>query len=426
MQTMEIESPKSCSVGAERTKKLRTAYRMSGQKKVVLIGVLVSVLCFVAVLFIMATHQDEGPVRPNGQETWFRKLFGFEDTSDKIVHKLLECRENTMANHKKGGPTYRLGSFSRPTIAELRELASQNLSGIEGKIKFRHYSGDVVKEHIDPLNRFATFQVSSQYNCLQARSTDQSSDMRLSMMYRVQNTQGSSCAVSCAPALVYRYYFAFEGHKGQTPTRQFNNLEAFSAMVGNNHSEYFWVSDGFVRSTAGKLEELNRKLSQCSYDDLVGAFKVGIQSDTQVTALDTDGRRPPRQQCVSQVYVSAAGVGDALNPDTTLSQWEIFGRMALDAAYEGTILAALASAVRKQGRFASTRVYLTTVGFGGGAQLGSKAEWTVDSIRKVLYKYKHIGLDIVCLHMGTFDPGLDQLSREFPGDDVPAEPPPQN
>lgn len=71
--------------------------------------------------------------------------------------------------------------------------------------------------------------------------------------------------------------------------------------------------------------------------------------------------------------------------------WEPLARVALQAAYEGTLCAALNAMHRHKGEGGSDRVFLTLV---GGGVFGNPMHWICDAMHNALLKVKDAGLKV--------------------------------
>jgi len=113
-------------------------------------------------------------IAPAPGDDWFSDLFGFAETSYEEAQRWLRvvpgtsleepCRIESLAN----GASYSAGNFSTPSLAELRARGQEALKQMPpGKLQVSNELGDVSKKHVEAENRFATFQVASQFNCLE-------------------------------------------------------------------------------------------------------------------------------------------------------------------------------------------------------------------------------------------------------------------
>ena len=104
------------------------------------------------------------------------------------------------------------------------------------------------------------------------------------------------------------------------------------------------------------------------------------------------GGRSASPQHVTQVFTSAVPCAYAQNE--THAVWEPLARLALDAAYEGTLLVGAALALHRGHRVA---VYLTCV---GGGAFGNEERWILDAIERAVDSVKSLPLDVFLVHYG--------------------------
>lgn len=88
--------------------------------------------------------------------------------------------------------------------------------------------------------------------------------------------------------------------------------------------------------------------------------------------------------------------------------WEPLARIVLEAAYEGTLSAALASMHRHGGEGGSDRVYLTLV---GGGVFRNPMHWICDAMHSALLKFRGTGLKVFAVVFHA--PGPQRLTNMF-------------
>ena len=72
--------------------------------------------------------------------------------------------------------------------------------------------------------------------------------------------------------------------------------------------------------------------------------------------------------------------------------WEPLATIVLEAAYEGTLLAA---AIEKSKGTGSGQVWLTFI---GGGVFGNKRSWIISAMKKALGRSAHLGLEVNICH----------------------------
>lgn len=131
-------------------------------------------------------------------------------------------------------------------------------------------------------------------------------------------------------------------------------------------------------------------------EDLKSKLKTGIQWNTEVTL-------PGAEHKVSQIYCSALPVAYDHNIET--SYWEAFSRVILEATYESTILAGVLNMEKYK-----SKVFLTLV---GGGAFGNEEHWILESLQKVIRKYKNLPLDVRIVSYGRSNPSLVMSLEEI-------------
>jgi hypothetical protein len=98
---------------------------------------------------------------PDG--SWFAGLFGFAETDYATVQRGLVVDGPTLTS-RANGRRFRIGAFTTPSLGELRARAAR-VSGAAARVRL--VFGDVSVLQGLPENAQATFQVASQFNCLE-------------------------------------------------------------------------------------------------------------------------------------------------------------------------------------------------------------------------------------------------------------------
>ena len=312
---------------------------------------------------------------------WFQRLFGFAESDyDTTRHQF--TLEGSTLRSMANGRAFGVGEFSTPTLGALRE----RVAGLRrGPCKVTHeIVHDVLELHALPENRGATFQVASQFNCLEFADPREVPEDGVTQ-YANDPTQGPACALAAAGATVYRNYFAPVGEqRGQTTDRQLNNLDELAAELGASGA-FFDVRNGYTWSDETRLARLRDVLAEQDRDALLATIKIGLQSNVDVT-FASRYVEPSEPTTVHQAFCSAVSCGYTT---IGLDHWEPLATMALDAAYEATLCAAALAAD------SSNRVWLT---FLGGGAFGNRGEWIAGAIGRALRRANDFGLDVRIAH----------------------------
>lgn len=325
-----------------------------------------------------------------GAVSWFQQLFGFPETSYEDTRRRFEV-EGTTLRSRANGRRFGVGTFSTPSLQALRDRAAERPAG---QLRVTHETiGDVLELHADPSNAGALFQVASQLNCLEFAGPREVPENGITG-YASDPTQGPACALAAAAATVVRNYFVpVRGVGGQTRERQLDNLDELAAVLGGP-GLHFDVINGYTWSDEARLGRLREALASHEREALLGAVKIGVQTDVEVTFA----RRfvePARPQRVSQAFCSALSCGYTR---VGLDHWEPLATLVLDAAYEATLLAAAELGPRPDG--APPRVWLT---FLGGGAFGNRSEWIGAAIGRALARLERVPLDVRIGHYRRLD-----------------------
>ncbi|KAH8050818.1 hypothetical protein JL722_11160 [Aureococcus anophagefferens] len=268
---------------------------------------------------------------------WFEALFGFPERGADVQQVLVVDGDELTS--PVNGARYGVGVFGTPSLGELRaevaRLAAARERPAGGASSFRNVLGDAAKFHGD--NPGATFQVASQFNCLEFVGPNVVPEDGVAG-YAHDRTQGPCCAIACGPATVYRNYFAdVDGQVGQTRERQLENLGDVLDALGP--VEGFDVRGGYTLADDRALDLLSEKiggLDARAYDDVCAKLRVGVQ-------------------------------------------WKPLASLVLRASYEATLLVAARNALERP--TTPPRVYLTAI---GGGVFGNPLSWIGDAVSRAL------------------------------------------
>ena len=324
---------------------------------------------------------------------WFEQLFGFEEGPYPWTQKQFEV-DGPWLTSKHIDRRYQFGHFSTPTISELRKSVKRNI----GPSTLSHeVVGDALLLHADPANAGDMFQVASQFNALEFPSPETVPEDGITD-YEYDATQGPACSLAAAAGTVYRNYLVkLNGHTGQSAQYQINNLHTLENMLSGG--PYWQVTNGYVESSAQQLSNLAADVRKYDRDDLVGAVRIGLQGQTEVTFSNrfTINKEP---HLVNQAYCSAISCGYST---VETEAWEPIATIALDAAYEGTLLAA--ATMRDQG-IGTGRVWLTFI---GGGVFGNKDNWILKSMQRAIQLSADLSLHILIAHYGDLRAPFSRL-----------------
>jgi len=331
---------------------------------------------------------------------WFETLMGFSEITPQQVRENISVDGNKMTS-LVNGRTFICGELETPTLAELRERVHS--SGKKpGKLSVREEVGNVQQLHTDESNAGALFQVASQFNLLEMVGPDVTPERGVGI-YELDPTQGPACAIAAGAGTFYRNYFAVvNGKIGQSEENQIDCLADLGEALGNNDGHLWEMRNGYALASRNGLAEISDRLqgsSEAELDQIRQLLRIGLQWDTQVTLDDC-------KHTVSQAFCSALPVAYSQH---SLSLWEDFAKLVLEASYEATICAAILNSVRD----ANNTVYLTML---GGGAFGNADSWILDAIKRALNLYKDFDLDVAIVSYRQSNPKvqmlIDQMNSE--------------
>ena len=148
--------------------------------------------------------------------------------------------------------------------------------------------------------------------------------------------------------------------------RQIDCLRDVHRILSPDGQPLWEMRNGYALPTTSTLTRFNQRFSRLDEDGrdtLRAALRIGIHRDVEVTQSRS-------RHLVSQALCSALPISYS---DVSSSEWESFARLILEAAYEGTLLAAAENADHNP----AAPGYLTQV---GGGAFGNRPEWIVDAM----------------------------------------------
>jgi len=251
----------------------------------------------------------------------------------------------------------------------------------------RDYDGDskfVDVSHLQSLkeNRYAVFQVASNFNGVEAISDESSPDnISFTENYTHDRTQGPAASVSCGGAAITRVHAAFfeinTNSESWKQTRD-HQVEFLGHEKLKNH---FPVKNGYVCLPQNGEEDPFPSIDTPEYGSLLGVARIGLHKNAQVTS----GQRAFKmhivtdpEQIVDQVFCAAVNIGQGYSGmiNRKSSNCEMKCSFALDLAYEGVYLSAIANKRKK--------IFLTLI---GGGVFGNSKKLIFTAIIRAHNKY---------------------------------------
>ena len=334
---------------------------------------------------------------------WFEKIAGFKECDYPTTQERLVVEGNTLRSTSTQ-KSFRMGDFSVPSLAELREQTAA-VSGNAGRLKVSLVSADVRKLHSTPSLKGALFQVASQFNMLEMTSYEVTPEDGVTR-YRYDPTQGPACAIAAGAATIYRnYLLPIDGSKGQRANRQIDGLAdvgtCLAGLLGKPVSELWTMRNGYCLGRQEGLISISAlldEIGEADIDAIRGHLRIGIHQDVAVTDEEAT-----QDQLVSQAFCSALPVAYSRVPSKL---WRSFAILVLEAAYEATIWASVCNARRG----ASNTVLLTRL---GGGAFGNDDEWIIRAISRALHLARDHQLDVRIVSYREPSMALRNLAAEY-------------
>lgn len=289
---------------------------------------------------------------------WFETLFGFNESLENVSN-FLSCEQKedgAILYSKKNQKHFNAGKFSLCNISSFQNLVPRN----GGHLHIIHGNGmkssklhlvDVMCAQNYPDFNGATFQVASNFNCLEFLGSKQTAAKGVNS-YIQNHAQGPVCAVSSGPAVTYRNYFVL--HEDGTVGQLIKEIELL-------HNTPLKIEHGYVKINKNECERL--KSQNFDWKNL-NNYKIGVHQNCQVTINRAEHGiilNPDSQQFVHQIYCAAFSFPRSVIPNDFT--YEIDGEI-LKAEYRATILAAWNNSIQYPGNKGSNKCFLTLLGGG--------------------------------------------------------------
>ncbi|MFA6066514.1 MAG: hypothetical protein WC707_05035 [Candidatus Babeliaceae bacterium] len=305
------------------------------------------------------------------------------------------------------GKIFRAGYFEEISIKTLRtQVAGITPSGAKGKLNIIAVYDDQMENHgheVDvgalqalPQYKGAVFQVASNFSGLEPKIYTQKPELGIET-YIGDKTQGPFAAISAAPGLIQRMYYAFydvntkPSEWRQTTERQIQLLKDTDIPVTNG---YIKINDTYFDKLTSKLEDAFKDYLK----ETLEKIKVGFQGEVQVTfgavteerkdeeIIEKHVRLNRADQIINQVYTAAIDFNITNTKYSGKTKINELAKTIVKGAYEGTILSAIAKG-KKQ-------VVLTLIGTGS---FGNPLIWITEAINAIMPDIEKHGLEVTVI-----------------------------
>ena len=263
-------------------------------------------------------------------------------------------------------------------------------------LQFKVVSGDVSLLTADADNHGATFQVASQFNCLE--TTDWSHNpYELGVSgYAFDYTQGPTAAICVGGGTLLRQYFLdtkngprCRPHPLQNPLREAGRrnvqLNGFSAMQAHLTGLGFGdvlVQNGYlIVQTVHTLRSIDshfRTLGTGPRTDFMRLLRVGVLTNAAPTSLQRGQTLVEAEHVVNQVYCASVPISYQNLPKDA---WKELATLITQSAFDCTLRAAARNAGAHPDRVGAKKVFLTLIGNGA---FDVPEEWVYEALRESL------------------------------------------
>lgn len=337
-------------------------------------------------------------------DQWINDLFGFKETVDSVMKNIeLEKKaDGVWLKSKINGNSFNSGFFSLNSISSYDHLIPRGngklhiICGNEMKSR-RLELVDIQTAQSFPEFEGATFQIASNFNCLEFGSDICTAAMGVSV-YGVDATQGPAGAVSCGQGAIYRNYFT----------------DVNPGYIGQIDKEINLLSRTPIHLRHGKAiidEKECERLRNLNFDwDNLDNIQIGVHSHLHAIMSRSNKKWHlkinEKPQYINQIFTAAL----AYNSYTVMNQFTLdIGSKILRADYCASILAGWDNSLKWPDYPGSNKLFLTLV---GGGFFRNPISMVAEAIKFNKQKIIDSGLDVylMCFNKSLFDESYKVLS----------------
>eukprot|EP00792_Barthelona_sp_PAP020_P005091 TRINITY_DN2490_c0_g4_i1.p1 TRINITY_DN2490_c0_g4~~TRINITY_DN2490_c0_g4_i1.p1 ORF type:complete len:385 (-),score=100.30 TRINITY_DN2490_c0_g4_i1:105-1259(-) len=301
---------------------------------------------------------------------WFENCFGFEESSINPDERYLEVEMEEVNFFEgvelpilvnqidcKNGNKYIVGHFETPNIFELREKSEEIIEHlpnkghgivniISGEIGIQPHLFSIIDSQAYPEHAGATFQVASNFNCLELVSNRSSVRSGISG-YPYDRTQGPGASMGAYPATFYRSYLHHHKNFVGQMSHEIELLEDFNVPVQNGYILLPQNYDMNSIKDSGTIRVGNHQFVEVVFEKREGFDYFKIQNP----------------QLIHQVFTAALNFCDHFRNE---EKARVVAKKCLRASYEGTIRSAIINSQlsRAMNLPGANKVFLTLIGGG--------------------------------------------------------------
>lgn len=327
--------------------------------------------------------------------SWFETLFGFSESPENVSN-FIECEQKedgAILYSKKNKKRFSAGKFALYSVSSFQHLVPRNGGHLHiihgnGMKSSKIYLVDVMCAQNHPDFNGATFQVASNFNCLEFLGSKQTAAKGVNS-YIQNHAQGPACAVAAGPAVTYRNYFV--QHDDGTTGQLKKEIELL-------HKTPLKIEHGYVKINNSECERL--KTSKFDWSNL-DSYQIGVHQNCQITMNRSKNGviiNPDSEQVVHQIFCAAFSFPRSVVANDFT--YEIDSNI-LKAEYRATILAAWNNSILYPGKSGSNKCVLTLL---GGGVFHNPINIICDAINECKDVIELSGLDVyvVCFDNNAF------------------------
>ncbi|KAH0787013.1 hypothetical protein GPJ56_009011 [Histomonas meleagridis] len=326
---------------------------------------------------------------------WFTRLFGFEEVPNQVASHFSLSKDRNgdiMITSKDNGKSYSVGNFQirdLKSFKDLQEIGGGTLNLLVGNGS-QTVDADIITCETNPENNGATFQMASNFNCLD-HMPYKKPPMGYLSYYVTSHEQGGPGTVACGPALVYRQYLL------PHPSGRIGQMDEDVQLLSRTPAE---VIDGYVHYLP--------PLFNWSNPD---NYQVGVHQNIDVTLGRSGNRgnqfRIVENQRIHQVFCSTLCFGYVEKSNANLK----IAENILSNEYKLTVLSAWENSLKYPGKKGSKKLFLCLI---GGGAFGNPIDLICRSISSAVELIIKSGLEVylVCFNKNEYNKVIQYIKND--------------
>ena len=327
--------------------------------------------------------------------TWFFNTFGFNEDENYHINRTKLKNHLNIVDIKDGKLEFYNLSRIKHDIIEL-DIEYVTNSSFNAPITFEHIIGDIIDLQKNLENNDASFQIASQFNCLEMIDQYVSPIDGITNYYK-DKTQGP-LAVICTPyALAWRNY-VFKDYTHESQIDMTHDLLSYFQTI--NLSISWHVINGYLIIDEDNLNKINEILKiEVLYNNAKEYVVVCMQRNVNVILNGV------YYNTISHIFCSGIPLSYYPNNMINKNDWNLLSMLILETQYELTMLCSIYNNILKNN---NQPLFLTKIGVGA---FGMNKNILIKAIEKAynnIKKLKH-SLYIKLVHYKTIESDYDNI-----------------